>query len=128
MMKHCRAAFRNSLVNLAISFAAALAWASRALARCASLFRSAVSIASSHSLQSISPSRSESSCARAASRRDGTSRYCRFLLPQFVRKSITSLSALTAVTLRGNRAVSDESRRWRMSGRRPRAIVATRAG
>ena len=46
-MKHCRAAFRNSLVNLAISFAAALAWASRALARCASLFRSAVSIASS---------------------------------------------------------------------------------
>ena len=40
-------AFRNSLVNLAISFAAALAWASRALARCASLFRSAVSIASS---------------------------------------------------------------------------------
>ena len=47
MMKHCRAAFRNSLVNLAISFAAALAWASRALARCASLFRSAVSIASS---------------------------------------------------------------------------------
>ena len=30
--KHCRAAFRNSLVNLAISFAAALAWASRALA------------------------------------------------------------------------------------------------
>ena len=115
-------------MNLAISFAAALAWASRALARCASLFRSAVSIASSHSLQSISPSRSESSCASAASRRDGTSRYCRFLLPQFVRKSITSLSALTAVTLRGNRAVSDESRRWRMSGRRPRAIVATRAG
>ena len=143
-------------MNLAISFAAALAWASRALARCASLFRSAVSIASSlrgtptgeprrrrrrverspqvsdsethHSLQSISPSRSESSCASAASRRDGTSRYCRFLLPQFVRKSITSLSALTAVTLRGNRAVSDESRRWRMSGRRPRAIAATRAG
>ena len=34
-------------MNLAISFAAALAWASRALARCASLFRSAVSIASS---------------------------------------------------------------------------------
>ena len=65
IIKHCRAAcvgyastyakasdagsraFRNSLVNLAISFAAALAWASRALARCASLFRSAVSIASS---------------------------------------------------------------------------------
>ena len=96
--KQCRAALRNSPVNSAISFAAALRCASRAAARCASLLDSAVSIASSHSLRENSPSRSVSIWASAESRRAGTRRYWRFLLPQFVRKSITFLSARTDLT------------------------------
>ena len=43
-----------------------------------------------HSMASIVPSLSVSSTANAASSRDGTNRYWRFLLPQFVRKLITS--------------------------------------
>ena len=96
--KHFRAALRNSPVNSAISFAAALRCASRAAARCASLLDSAVSMASSHSLRENSPSLSVSIWASAESRRAGTSRYWRFLLPQFVRKSMTFLSALTDLT------------------------------
>ena len=45
------------------------------------------------------PSRSVSSTSSAASRRDGTSKYWRFWLPQLLRKSITSLSARTARTI-----------------------------
>jgi hypothetical protein len=41
-------------------------------------------------MASIVPSLSVSSTANAASSRDGTNRYWRFLLPQFVRKLITS--------------------------------------
>ena len=47
--------------------------------------------------------------ARAASRREGTSRYCRFLLPQSVRKLITFLSALTASTTSCFSSVPDSS-------------------
>ena len=43
-----------------------------------------------HSMASIVPSLSVSSTANAASSRDGTNRYWRFLLPQFVRKLMTS--------------------------------------
>ena len=46
----------------------------------------------------MEPSLSVSIAARAASRREGTSRYCRFLLPQSVKNLITSLFARTAVT------------------------------
>ena len=64
------------------------------------------------------PSRSVSICWSADSRRAGTSRYWRFGLPQLTRNLMTRWLHLTAVTLRGNRAVSKASRRWRMSGPR----------
>ena len=64
----------------------------------------------------ISPSESVSMAAMAASRRAGTSRYCKFSLPQFMRNKTTGLlCSLTASTLRGDRAVSTVSRRWRVS-------------
>ena len=109
-------------MNSAISFSAALLCASRAAARCSSLFASAFSMHSSlrgtstgepatylgdpefqapkthHSSASMEPSWSVSIAARAASRRDGTNRCWRFLLPQSVRNLITSLFARTAVT------------------------------
>ena len=51
-----------------------------------------------HSESENSPSLSVSIWASAESRRAGTSRYWRFLLPQFVRKSMTFLSARTDLT------------------------------
>ena len=57
----------------------------------------------------MEPSWSVSIAARAASRREGTSRYCRFLLPQSVRKFITFLSALTASTTSCFSSVPDSS-------------------
>ncbi len=47
--------------------------------------------------------------ARAASRREGTSRYWRFLLPQSVRKFMTFLSARTASTTSCFSSVPDSS-------------------
>ena len=69
-----------------------------------------------HSIAVISPSESVSMAAMAASRRAGTSRYCKFSLPQLMRNKTTGLlCSLTASTLRGDRAVSTVSRRWRVS-------------
>ena len=42
-----------------------------------------------HSSMSICPSRSVSISASALSRRDGTNKYCKFLLPQLIRKLMT---------------------------------------
>ena len=42
-----------------------------------------------HSSMSMCPSRSVSISASALSRRDGTNKYCKFLLPQLIRKLMT---------------------------------------
>ena len=55
------------------------------------------------------PSWSVSICASADSRRDGTSKCCRFLLPQSVRNLITSLFARTAVTISAFSSVPESS-------------------
>ena len=115
--KHFRAAFKKSPVNSAISRCAARASSSRFAARSASLFLSAISIHSSHSSMSMWPSRSVSISLSALSRRDGTNKYCKFLLPQLTRNLITFWLPWIASTLRGDRAVSDVSRRWRTSRR-----------
>mmetsp|Transcript_31419 Transcript_31419/g.94320 ORF Transcript_31419/g.94320 Transcript_31419/m.94320 type:complete len:243 (-) Transcript_31419:325-1053(-) len=94
--KHSRAALRNSAVNSSISLRSAAAAFSRCARRCSSLALSAASMACSHSHASISPSLSVSSWFRANSRRAGTSRYCRFGLPQLTKKSITFWSDDTA--------------------------------
>ena len=96
--KHLRAAFLKSLVNSSISLLACLASSSRLACRSASLFARATSMHSSHSSMSTWPSLSVSIAARAASRRDGTSRYCKFLLPQLIRNLITFWFDWTAVT------------------------------
>ena len=62
-----------------------------------------------HSMASIVPSLSVSSTANAASSRDGTNRYWRFLLPQFVRKLITSWSARTARRISSFSSVPESS-------------------
>ena len=117
--KQRRAADLNSAVNSSISFCAALACSSRLAARSASLFASADSIQASlrskrpvsradaeprrvdgveeeartlsqhHSIASMWPSRSVSSTASVASRREGTSRFCRFGSPQLTRNLMT---------------------------------------
>jgi len=90
------AAAMNSAVKASISLRHARARSSRSAARCRSFSFSASAMALSHSGAEISPSKSASSSSSVASNRAGTSRSCRYLLPQFTRKAITSLLLLTA--------------------------------
>ena len=78
-------------------------------ARAASLFCSAISMHCSHSSASMVPSRSVSISASALSRRDGTSKYCRFWLPQLQRNLITFLSFFTASTISALSSVPESS-------------------
>ena len=99
----------NSAVKASISLRHARARSSRSSARCRSFSFSASAIARSHSGAEISPSKSASSSSSVASNRAGTNRSCRYLLPQFTRKAITSLLLLTAFMISPRSKLPEES-------------------
>ena len=108
-LKAFLAALRNSAVNSSSSFLAASARASLSAWRAASLAFNAASMAACHSLRSISPSSFASMTLRAFCKREGTSRYCKFLFPQPLRKSWTLRLCLTAFVNSSCVSVSDLS-------------------